>query len=206
MLGAMYAPTLRQPTSHCEAPPYTRPMLALALGLMLSATPAPSSSPTPEATRRPHVLRDAALAAGGSIAVAMIKPDIRRAIRNDGSLDNVVHNFTHPISAIRDGTRRDTDPFLINYVAHPAVFGAEALFLKHEGYSNKGAFLFTQVHSVAWEFVVEGCAFPPSGKDLLTDAAGAAVAIWLVHPLLRTHAADVRIAPIRGGVEMAVVF
>lgn len=179
-------------------------MLAMALGMTLAA--ATATTPTPVPTRHPHVLRDAALAAGGSIAVAMIKPDIRRAILHDGSFRNVGHNFTHPLSAVRDGTRRDTDPFLINYVAHPAAFGAEALFLKHEGYSNGGAFLFTQVHSVAWEFVVEGCAFPPSGKDLLSDAAGAAVAIWLVHPLLGRHAKAVHLVPTRGGAELAFFF
>jgi hypothetical protein len=181
-------------------------MLAMALGALISAATVTTPAPTPTPTRHPHVLRDAALAAGGSIAVAMIKPDIRRAILRDGSFSNVAHNFTHPISAVREGTRRDTDPFLINYVAHPVAFGAEALFLKHEGYSNGGAFLFTQIHSVAWEFVVEGCAFPPSGKDLLTDATGAAVAIWLIHPLLGRHAKAVRLVPTRAGAELAFVF
>jgi hypothetical protein len=83
-------------------------------------------------------------------------------------------------------------------------FGVEALYLKHQGYGNGEAFLFTQVHSVVWEFVVEGCAFEPSGKDLAADAIGAAAAIWIVHPLVRRWTApsapvrlDVR--PIRGG-------
>lgn len=176
----------------------------VAQALLAAATSAPTPVPTP--ARHPHVLRDAALATGASVAVAMLKPDIRRAIFRDGSLRHVVHNFTHPISAVRDGTRRDTDPFWVNDVAHPVSFGAEALILKHEGYGKGGAFLFTQVHSVMWEFVIEGCAFPPSGKDLLSDAIGAATALWIVHPLLGRHASAVSLTPTLRGAQVAVAF
>ena len=146
---------------------------------------APVEAPAPPPHPRPHVLRDAALAAGASAAVALGKPDIRRAIARDGRFRNIVDNFTDPIGRVRIGTRRDVDPFWINGVAHPLSFAAEALYLKRGGYGNGAAFLFTQVHSVLWEFAIEGCAFEPSGKDLLTDAAGAAAGIWLIHPLTR---------------------
>jgi hypothetical protein len=114
----------------------------------------------------------------------MTKPDIRRAILHDGRLSNVIENFAHPVAQVRAGTRRDTDPFWVNGIAHPASFGLEALYLRRHGYSRGAAFLFTQVHSVVWEFAIEGCAFEPSGKDLAADAAGAAAAIWLIDPLL----------------------
>lgn len=130
-------------------------------------------------------MRDAALAAAASAAVALGKPDIRRAIFRDGSVGNVIENFAFPVAQVRAGTRRDDDPFWINHVAHPVSFGVEALYLKHHGYGDGTAFLFTQVHSVLWEFVVEGCAFEPSGKDLVADAVGAAAAVWIVYPLLR---------------------
>jgi hypothetical protein len=174
------------------------------LAAAAAATPLPSPVPT-VAPRRPHLLRDAALAAGASAAVAMIKPDIRRAILHDGRFRNIVQNFADPITAVRDGTRRDTDPIWVNYVAHPVSFAAEGVYLKHMGYRDGGAFLFTQVHSVLWEFAVEGCAFPPSGKDLLTDAAGAALGIWVVHPLIGGHA---RVEPMTQarGARLVVAF
>ena len=159
------------------------------------------------------MVRDAALAAAASSAVAFGKPDIRRAILRDGRVGNVIENFAHPIAQVRAGTRRDSDPFWINNVAHPMSFAAEALYLKREGYDDGTAFLFTQVHSVLWEFVVEGCAFEPSGKDLAMDAAGAAAAIWVVHPLLRRWIGprtpiQVRLHPARAGarVEVALAF
>jgi hypothetical protein len=153
--------------------------------LLAAATGAAVPLATPPARSRPHVLRDAAFAAGASAAVAFGKPDIRRALLHDARFANVVDNFTDPVGRVRAGTRRDTDPFWVNGLAHPLSFAAEAIYLKRRGYGNGAAFLFTQAHSVIWEFAIEGCAFEPSGKDLLTDAAGAAAAIWVVHPLTR---------------------
>jgi len=155
------------------------------LSVLLAAATAAAPPAPPPARPRPHVLRDAAFAAGASAAVALGKPDIRRALLHDARFGNVIDNFTDPIGRVRTGTRRDTDPFWVNGIAHPLSFAAEALYLKRRGYGNGAAFLFTQAHSVIWEFAVEGCAFEPSGKDLLTDAAGAAAAIWVVHPLTR---------------------
>jgi hypothetical protein len=188
-------------------------MLPLVVAALLAGadtvTPAPSPSPSQRPglfARRPHLVRDATLAAAASVAVAMGKPDIRRAIFRDGSVGNVIDNFAFPIAQVRAGTRRDTDPFWVNNIAHPVSFGVEALYLKHQGYGNAEAFLFTQAHSVVWEFVVEGCAFEPSGKDLVTDAVGAAAAIWVIHPLVRrwTATAPVRVAvrPMPGGVAV----
>jgi hypothetical protein len=174
-------------------------MLALVVAAMAAAEAAgPAPAPPAPTPREPRLARDVALAAAASAAVALIKPDIRRAILRDGRFRNVAYNFANPVEAVREGTERDHDPFWVNGVAHPVLFGLEGLYLKHQGYGNGHAFLFTQVHSVVWELVIEGCAFPPSGKDLLTDAAGAALAIWVVHPLLSPHA-DLAVSPLRGG-------
>jgi hypothetical protein len=177
-------------------------MLVMALAAFCvaeaTATPAP----------RPPVLRDAALAAAASAAVALAKPDIRRAILRDGRLSHVLDNFAHPVTQVRAGTRRDSDPFWINDVAHPASFALEGLYLKRAGYRDGAAFAFTQVHSVLWEFVVEGCAFEPSGKDLLADAAGAAAGIWVIHPLTRHwlhgNAVSLTVTPGYGGIALHV--
>ena len=188
-------------------------MLSLVAAALLATSPSEPPAPfaDPALVRRPVVLRDAALAFGASAAVALGKPDIRRAILRDGRVGNVIENFAHPVAQVRTGTRRDVDPFWVNGIAHPVSFAAEALYLKRQGYGNGSAFLFTQVHSVLWEFMVEGCAFEPSGKDLLTDAAGAAAAIWIVDPLLsrltsRRTAAHVSVGPTRGGMALSISF
>jgi hypothetical protein len=136
-------------------------------------------------TRAPGhgLLVDVGVAVAGSLAVAALKPDIREALVRDASLSNVLRNFTHSVHQVRVGTRRDTDPFWVNNVAHPGLFALEALYLKRRGHGDGGAFLFTQVHSVVWEFVVEGSAFEPSGKDLIANAAGAAAGLWLLRPV-----------------------
>ncbi len=143
------------------------------------------------------------MAAAASAVVALGKPDIRRAIFEEGRFSNVVENFAHPIRQVRAGTRLDDNPFLVNYVAHPGLFALEGLLLKRRSYSDRAAFLFTQVHSIVWEFVIEGCAFEPSGKDLLADAAGAALGIWVIHPLLKPQPAtppkaEVAVTPVLG--------
>jgi hypothetical protein len=144
----------------------------------------------------PRLWPDLAVAAAGTASVALLKPDIRSALSRDARLSNVVENFAHPLRQVRRGTARDSDPFWVNNVAHPGLFALEALYLKRRGYSDGGAFLFTQAHSVVWEFVVEGAAFEPSGKDLVADAAGAAGAIWLLRPV--AAGAERRIADGRG--------
>jgi hypothetical protein len=131
---------------------------------------------------------DLGVAAAATMAVATLKPDIRSALARGARFSNVWRNFTDPIEQVRNGTQRDSDPFWVNGVAHPGLFALEALYLKRRGYSDRGAFLFTQVHSVVWEFAVEGSAFEPSGKDLLADAAGAAAGIWLLRPVAERSA------------------
>ena len=154
-------------------------LLAAALAAAV-ATPQETTAPQPP---RRSFLKDVGVAASGTVAVALLKPDIRRALFRDARFSNVVENFAHPVRQVRRGTERDTDPFWVNNVAHPGLFALEALYLKRRGYRDGTAFLFTQVHSVLWEFAVEGSAFEPSGKDLLADAGGAAAALWVFRPL-----------------------
>jgi hypothetical protein len=165
-------------------------------------------APSPE-RMHPKLIVDIGLAAGVSAIVAVGKPDIRQAIFDDGSLSNIAENFAHPVRQVRIGTQRDSDPFWVNNLAHPGLFAIEGFWLKHRGYRSGAAFLFTQVHSVIWEFAVEGSAFEPSGKDLIADAAGAAVGIWVIWPILHRASAggpSLSIAPRfhRGGVGLAI--
>ncbi len=154
--------------------------LLLAALVLETAVAAP-----PTERKHPKLIVDIGLAAGVSAAVALGKSDIRRAIFDDGCFSNIAENFAHPVRQLRIGTRRDRDPFWVNNVAHPGLFAIEGLWLKHRGYGSGAAFLFTQLHSALWEFAVEGSAFEPSGKDLLADAAGAALGIWVLWPILQ---------------------
>ncbi len=159
----------------------------------------PNSAAVPAIeSRSGRFLVDVGVATASSAAIAFGKSDIRRALQRDARLSNVFENFAHPVRQIRLGTQRDSDPFWVNNVAHPGLFALEALYLKRRGYGNGSAFLFTQVHSVLWEFAVEGSAFEPSGKDLVADAAGAALGIWVLHPVAAR--ASQRIADGRGRV------
>jgi hypothetical protein len=179
-------------------------MTSLLLAALLLEAAVPAGEP-----KRPKLLVDVALAAGASAAIALGKPDIRRALFEDARFSNVLENFAHPVRQVRLGTRRDTDPFWVNNVAHPGLFALEGVWLKHRGYGSGRAFLFTQIHSVAWEFAIEGSAFEPSGKDLIADAAGAALGIWVAWPLLHKRVGPepaITIAPAlaRGGVALSI--
>jgi hypothetical protein len=170
---------------------------ALLLATALQAAEPAASAPSPEPW--PRLLVDVAVAAAGSAFVVLVTPDIRGPLSREARLSNVVENFTSPIRQVGRGTRRDSDPFAVNYVAHPGLYALEALYLKRRGYSDGSAFLFTQVHSVLWEFAIEGAAFEPSGKDLLADAAGAAAGIWLMRPVAAR--ARERLTQGRGGLH-----
>lgn len=148
----------------------------------VSPAPAAGVFQDPVAAPRRRLLTDVGVAGAATLAVATLKPDIRRALGRDARFSNVLRNFSHPVEQVLIGTRRDSDPFWVNGIAHPGLFALEALYLTRRGHRNGPAFLFTQVHGVVWEFVVEGSAFEPSGKDLVADAAGAALAIWVLRP------------------------
>jgi len=161
-----------------------RPPLA-APGVVSPALQIPSVAPRGRTRRR---LEDVGVAAAGTLAVAALKPGIRDALAREARFGNVMRNFAHPVEQVCIGTRRDSDPFWVNGIAHPGLFALEALYLKRRGYTDAGAFAFTQTHSLLWEFAVEGSAIEPSGKDLVADAAGAALAIWVLRPTAQRSA------------------
>jgi hypothetical protein len=126
---------------------------------------------------------DIALTGGVTFAYVLIIEDLRKKIFTHYSLCQVVDNFKDPINRAIEGGKTDSSHFLTNYVGHPLSFAGLALYLKARGYSNLESILFTQTHSIIWEYVIEGGVWYPSGKDLITDFIGAMAGIYLLHPL-----------------------
>lgn len=126
--------------------------------------------------RNPNLLRDGGLLLGGTTAYAMARDKHRGRILGHGSVDNVLANFRRPVGRARAGS--DEDSFLTNYVSHPLTWGSIALYLKHQGYSDHGAFALSQAHSVFWEYVVEGSYTTPSGRDMVTNFFSAAAVVY----------------------------
>lgn len=156
-------------------------MISATLALVtLTLAPTDRGDSTTTETRSPRILTDAVRLAGVTTVWAAISPNVRGSILDSGSVGNIVANFRSPIRRAIEGGRADHDLFTTNYVAHPLSWAVIGLYLRGRGYSRPGAFLFSQLHSMAWEYVVEGSYMKPSGKDLITNAVGAATAIyWL---------------------------
>lgn len=127
----------------------------------------------------PSVGRDALLVGGATAAVALLNPDVRRGVFTEGSLSHIARNFRHPIERAVQGGREDDDAFIHNRIAHPLSWGGIGYYLRRRGYSRHDALLFTQVHSIVWEYIIEGSYQKPSGKDLVTNFVSAATAILL---------------------------
>jgi hypothetical protein len=130
----------------------------------------------PRPGRGPNLLHDGGLLLGGTTAYALARDKHRGFILAKGSVDNVLANFRHPVRRALAGS--DEDSFLTNYVAHPLTWGGIALYLKHQGYSDHGAFALSQAHSVFWEYVVEGSYTTPSGRDMVTNFFSAAFVVY----------------------------
>jgi hypothetical protein len=126
---------------------------------------------------------DTTLTCGVTAAFVAVNDDIRAVIFRKWSLDMVGDNFRDPLRRAGEGGERDHNGFLINYVSHPLSYACLALFLKDRGYSNVQTLLFTQVHNIVWEYIIEGGLWLPSSKDLLSDLAGALAGIFLLDPL-----------------------
>lgn len=127
----------------------------------------------------PSVGRDALLIGGATAAVALLNPDVRRGVFTESSLSHIAHNFRHPIRRAVQGGREDNDAFIHNRIAHPLSWGGMGYYLRRRGYSRHDALLFTQAHSIVWEYMIEGSYQKPSGKDLVTNFVSAATAILL---------------------------
>jgi len=165
----------------------------LAIPPSAPADESPTTQPGPNVPSKNRPLKekldrwslDILVIGNATTTVLLTRENIREAIRTSGSFGNIADNFGNPISSVREGTREDRDPFVINYVAHPLSYAGMGLYLKERGYRDWSALLFTQIHNITWEFAVEGSAFPPSGKDLLSDLSGALVGIFLLDRVSR---------------------
>ncbi len=152
----------------------------LLLGLVTAGPADPDDSTTAATAPSPRLWSDVLRVGGVTTAWAALNPSVRSGVLERGSLSHVVANFRSPIRRAIEGAREDQDPFSTNYVAHPLSWALLGLYLRERGYTRGTALLFTQVHSVAWEYVIEGSYQKPSGNDLLANLAGAAVVIyWL---------------------------
>lgn len=142
------------------------------------------------APRGPHptLATDLALVGGGTVLVALLNPDVRGGVFEEGSLGHVVDNFRSPIRRALEGGREDDDHFVHNRIAHPLTWGGLGYYLRERGYSRRDALLFTQAHSVLWEYVIEGSFQKPSAKDLATNFTASAAAVYLLHGRLSPSA------------------
>lgn len=156
---------------------------ALTAALLSGAT---EPGPPDEELRlpRPTLIADVAVVGGATVLVTLLNPDVRRGVFARGSVDTVLENFRHPWRRAVLGARADGDGFFTNYVSHPVAWGMLGVYLRKRGYSRGGALLFSQVHSVAWEYVIEGSFQPPSGKDLVTNFVSSSVAIYVLYGLM----------------------
>lgn len=125
----------------------------------------------------PAMLTDILVVGSATGVVTVLNPAVRHGFFVEGSAGNIVQNVRSPIRRAVEGGREDTDTFLTNYVAHPVSWGLMGFYLKQRGYSDWSALVFTQLHSMVWEYAIEGRYLKPSGKDLLTNLAGAGIAI-----------------------------
>lgn len=139
--------------------------------------------PADLATPAPRLLTDIAMVGGVTAAHSLVYPDVRRSLRGESSFRNVLRNFVDPIGRARQGWAEDDDSFATNFVAHPLSWGIMGLYLKERGYSNGSALLFTQLHSIAWEYVIEGLYQKPSGLDLVTNLTSASTTIFVLHTI-----------------------
>jgi len=129
------------------------------------------------------LLIDIAITCGVTFSYILIIKDLRENIFTRYSFCQVIENFKDPINRAIEGSKTDMSHYLTNYVGHPLSFAGLALYLKARDYSNLEAIIFTQLHSILWEYVIEGGIWYPSGKDLITDFIGAMAGIYLFHPL-----------------------
>jgi hypothetical protein len=131
----------------------------------------------------PRLFTDLVVVGGFTAFYTVANPSVRTGFFSQGSFGEVIANFRSPLRRAIEGAREDQDPFVTNYVAHPVSWAFLGLYLKERGHSGLSALLFSQAHSVVWEYVIEGKYQKPSGKDLITNLAGASFAIFAAHGL-----------------------
>ncbi len=151
--------------------------------LGLAALDPESDGPSEEAKPGPRLLTDVMVVAAATATHSLAYPKVRERLRDRASWDMVWQNLKSPIRRAKEGGSGDVDPFVTNYVVHPLSWGMLGLYLKERGYSDVSALAFSQAHSFAWEYIIEGSYQKPSSKDLLTNAVSSAVAIYWLHDL-----------------------
>ncbi len=134
-------------------------------------------------TRGPRLTTDLLAVGGVTAFYTVAHPSVRQGFWVEGSFGQVAGHFKSPIRRLIEGGREDQDPFGTNFVAHPMTWGLLGLYLKERGYSNASALVFTQAHSIVWEYVIEGTYQKPSSKDAVTNLVGASLAIFAFHGL-----------------------
>lgn len=139
-----------------------------------------SGEPDTDGEASPSIGSDVLRIGGVTALVTLINPDVRKGVFTQGSLSHIAQNFRYPVRRAIEGGREDDDAFIHNRIAHPLSWGGMGYYLRRQGYSRPGALLFTQVHSVVWEYVIEGSFQKPSGKDLVTNFVSSAVGVWLL--------------------------
>lgn len=178
------APGVAPPTAAPDPAPAPGPIGRTA-GPTEPAAGVPAGDPDGEeaesARPAPRLFTDIAVVGGLTAFHSLAYPDVRRPLLSEGSFGNVLRNFASPIRRAREGWAEDDGSFATNFVAHPLSWGMMGLYLKERGYSNASALLFTQVHSIAWEYVVEGLYQKPSGLDMVTNLTSASTAIFVLH-------------------------
>ena len=159
------------------------PVLLFLLSLLLPL-PAQERREIPE-KKRAKVGTDILLVSGLSLTALTADRLIngRLGELKDASLERVWNNLKDPWNRAVEGGRRDNNPFFTNYVMHPISWSSLALYLRARGYTTGQALLFTQVHSVVWEYILEGSLWYPSGKDLVTNLAASSAALLVLSPL-----------------------
>lgn len=130
----------------------------------------------------PSLALDAGIWVAGTAGFALVHPQVGRHMFPSGWTGNVWKNVRDPVGRMTE--KPDNDPFFTNYVSHPVTWGGIAYYMKARGHSDLTALLFTQGHSLLWEFVIEGSYYPPSGKDMVTNLVSPLAVIHVLHPLL----------------------
>lgn len=131
----------------------------------------------------PGIAADVALLGGITLAYSLVHPNVRPGMLEEGSIGEVVANFRRPIRRALEGKAEDTDSFWTNNVAHPLSWAVVGMYLKERGYSSSSALLLSQLHSITWEYIIEGSYKKPSGRDLVANLAGSSLAILAVYEL-----------------------
>lgn len=142
-----------------------------------------ADEPNEETQPGPRLLTDLMVVGAATATHSLAYPKVRERLRDIASWDMIWQNLKAPVRRAREGGKGDMDPFVTNYVVHPLCWGVMGLYLKERGYSDLSALVFSQAHSFAWEYVIEGSYQKPSSKDLLTNAVSSAVAIYVLHDL-----------------------